>query len=588
MTGAGHPVLCIAGPCFPSTSFGRPDHRQTDIGVGDADGKGPGDARTATGSGSCPAFGLSMDVLGVVYSGEAQKAVLMTQPTERGKKSVLSVTDFGPIAGADVDLRPLTILAGPGNTGKSHLAMLIYALSQCFSRNYPADSGRHPGLRPLARRGWRPRERRAIEELWRGIPRERKTMFVTWLKRSRVRLRGNRAQTYPDFLQDMLRDAYGQSLGSGNEIEHQLKRCFGIGSVRDLTRDKSRAPATANVTFFDASGTQQAGFEFRFGASGTFARGVVSPGFPIEVPNPSRNGPWHPGWDPDVPVEDFSRWAFGELFDSSRTPHIDLVSPAHFFPAARGGLMHSYSAIVESLARSAASGKDSSPVLSGTAGDFLMGLMDMGDTEGPFSGHAKSIETGILGGEIRVERDRHTGHPVFFYRPRGRKTGRGIPLGRSSAMVSELAAVVLYLRYVVDKGDLLIIEEPEAHLHPAAQAELAVHVARLVKAGLRVIIVTHSQYMAVQFANLVSLSVLSRARQPGLMTFLRRIEGADLDRSMVGAWLFESKRRPAGTIIREIPFDSESGTFPLEFGEVSLHLHNEGAIIENISKAVLI
>lgn len=40
----------------------------------------------------------------------------------------VEVSDFGPIVRADVDLRPLTVFVGPSNTGKSYLAMLVYAL----------------------------------------------------------------------------------------------------------------------------------------------------------------------------------------------------------------------------------------------------------------------------------------------------------------------------------------------------------------------------------------------------------------------------------------------------------------------------
>ena len=50
----------------------------------------------------------------------------------------LGVTDFGPIAKAEVDLRPLTVFVGPSNTGKSYLAMLIYALHRFLSvRQFP-------------------------------------------------------------------------------------------------------------------------------------------------------------------------------------------------------------------------------------------------------------------------------------------------------------------------------------------------------------------------------------------------------------------------------------------------------------------
>ena len=47
----------------------------------------------------------------------------------------LEVKDFGPIARADIDLRPLTVFAGPSSSGKSYLAKLIYALHGCFARH---------------------------------------------------------------------------------------------------------------------------------------------------------------------------------------------------------------------------------------------------------------------------------------------------------------------------------------------------------------------------------------------------------------------------------------------------------------------
>ena len=53
--------------------------------------------------------------------------------TTSGEKHLeLSVRNFGPIAEADIELRPLTVFVGPSNTGKSYLATLIYALHQFF------------------------------------------------------------------------------------------------------------------------------------------------------------------------------------------------------------------------------------------------------------------------------------------------------------------------------------------------------------------------------------------------------------------------------------------------------------------------
>lgn len=44
----------------------------------------------------------------------------------------LEVQNFGPLAQASVELRPLTVFAGPSNTGKTYFSLLIYALHRVF------------------------------------------------------------------------------------------------------------------------------------------------------------------------------------------------------------------------------------------------------------------------------------------------------------------------------------------------------------------------------------------------------------------------------------------------------------------------
>ena len=40
----------------------------------------------------------------------------------------IAAREFGPVAEGEVELRPLTVFVGPSNTGKTYLAVLIYAL----------------------------------------------------------------------------------------------------------------------------------------------------------------------------------------------------------------------------------------------------------------------------------------------------------------------------------------------------------------------------------------------------------------------------------------------------------------------------
>lgn len=78
-----------------------------------------------------------------------------------------------------------------------------------------------------------------------------------------------------------------------------------------------------------------------------------------------------------------------------------------------------------------------------------------------------------------------------------------------STSIHEMTLFSLYLKYVLKKGDLLIIEEPEAHLHPENQRLLLKYIVNAVNQGLRIIITTHSEYISDQLNNLVRLNNVS-------------------------------------------------------------------------------
>ena len=143
-------------------------------------------------------------------------------------------------------------------------------------------------------------------------------------------------------------------------------------------------------------------------------------------------------------------------------------------------------------------------------------------------------------------------------------------------MVSELAPVVLYLRHVVQPGETLIIEEPEAHLHPAMQVEFIRQIAALVQAGVRVIVTTHSEWVLEELGNIVRCSELPEARR-------KKIPQGDfaLRPDQVGAWLFKPKLRPKGSVVKEIKLDAETGLYPTDYDDVSLALYNDSVDIFN-------
>ena len=87
------------------------------------------------------------------------------------------------------------------------------------------------------------------------------------------------------------------------------------------------------------------------------------------------------------------------------------------------------------------------------------------------------------------------------------KAGNDLKLSmkKSSSSVRALLLLDCYLRYTANKGDTLLIDEPELNLHPESQRKLARLLAMLVNAGLKVFITTHSDYFIREFNTLIQL-----------------------------------------------------------------------------------
>ena len=79
-------------------------------------------------------------------------------------------------------------------------------------------------------------------------------------------------------------------------------------------------------------------------------------------------------------------------------------------------------------------------------------------------------------------------------------------LHMASSTVKSLLGLWFYLENQARPGDLLMIDEPELNIHPGYQREIARLLARLVNAGLNVVISTHSDYIVREFNTLIMLN----------------------------------------------------------------------------------
>ncbi len=205
------------------------------------------------------------------------------------------------------------------------------------------------------------------------------------------------------------------------------------------------------------------------------------------------------------------------------------IADIHYLPASRSGLYQALSAfgqIVAELSKSRAflTKKIELPNISEPLSDYFLKLTEIkvnkrAFEEKPVNKIAEQIETDILKGQ--VEFDPKT--KKIFFMPQG--TNLRLDLSATSSMVSELSPIVSFLRYVItatptfgrhfirkksgkiDRDELpkhlMMIEEPEAHLHPEIQLKMTEIFSRLVDAGVKIAITTHSNYIFNKINNLI-------------------------------------------------------------------------------------
>ena len=502
----------------------------------------------------------------------------------------IEVKDFGPIVHAKFDLRPMTVFIGPSNTGKSYLAILTYALHRFFGGvNQPPPGMRRVGL-------WRSRLGSAVPEPTEEVIAAYVQLAQTVADGSPRREAGRIA--LPDIIVELLRSEFNESASAmGSEI----LRCFGMDATRSLVRRGRSERANVVVRHNSLYNADLLEHQLLIGPQTAELHCEVpnclhipSTGVDMQSLHYNLDNIRFHLQDIDAASEqpENDEWPFAYLSVTSSLMDLvlhqmfgNLDLRAFYLPADRTGVMHAHSAVVSAVVDSAPMAGlrpvARTPLLSGVLADFLSQLIRIdqspiwGTTRRPTSGpeSGRQMEKNILRGAIGVEHSELINYPHFTYRPDGWK--EDLPLMHASSMVSELAPVVLYLRHLVQPGNVLIIEEPESHLHPAMQVEFMRQLAKLVQAGYRVVITTHSEWILEELAN-----VVQRSQLPPEELSTVSVSDAALTTDQVGVWLFRNKARPRGSEVVHVPL-GESGLYDSGFDDVAIALSNDGASIFN-------
>ena len=451
----------------------------------------------------------------------------------------IAVENFGPIEKAEMDLRPLTVFVGESNTGKTYLAALIYALHQTFE-GFPRVPWLHystPQLNHIYYSQHPKLSTQTVLEETLEVVKKLETIGYSF-----------KFSDLPQWVRARLQS----DLADSEKFEDELRRCFDLESVSELIKFTKRPVEAMKISL-----------EVREENQNLWSFGIHDSGSGITV-NRYVNE--------DMVLDSKAKEVFQKALDVK-----DWEAPmrifkwisakSYYLPAPRGGIMGTHGVIASSLVdratRAGLGYLPENPTFLGMIADFLKQIISYDErrvSSDEMNGIAKVLEDEVLRGEVEVRKP--AGYPEFRYRPQ--KSEQTLRMSQSSSMVSELAPLVLFLRGIIRSGDTLIIEEPEAHLHPRAQTKVALILARLVRVGVRVIITTHSDWLLEQIGNLVRegevMKLGKNKTEP--TTWLTKEE--------VGAWWFHADKP-----VQEIPFDSIEGIEPKDYYDVAEKLHND-------------
>ena len=478
------------------------------------------------------------------------------------------VRNLGPIAEGTVRLHPLTILIGKNNTGKTYMAQAIYAAYKALERaNGPVE--------PLI----------TINESEDLLAR-----LQTAETANLDALHGSLLHKAEEWMHSRLNQV-------GDHLSNRLAVYFDLDDLDDLKRWNSSEPLSISAAVTRSKDDSN----LLFGIDPDSVSSVSLPRVTARDFQHSYVSELLRELTTDLNEERVSRHdsMIGRrassllarfLWDEHLLPSVGLGGEAHYLPAGRSGLLEAWTDVVRlSLEQDreglALAGREPA-ALGGIALDFLLELQEL--ISPSRSRYARSrrrrpkrkpppeVETAatylerLIGGDVGLARGRER-VPSLTYK----QGSKSIPVQRASSMVAELAPLLSWINHLLKPGDLLLIDEPEAHMHPEAILAVAQSLVALSQSGVKVLCTTHSS----EFLHKVSNCML-RAAQPNEAPTpdTPKIRAEDL-----GVYRFERSGQSSGTIIVPVEVDPDWGIPEDEHVAVAEHLADETAeLVDNL------
>lgn len=400
--------------------------------------------------------------------------MLVEKGIEMRQKWSLVVKDFGKIPYAKIEVAPLLIFIGDNNSGKSYIMTLLWGLVVVGKSIFPKDVPTSESYKKCERKLQQIIEsQNTISKKHSEIDKEFQQDIVDWFNA----LLKNRKK---EFVRVIFSD-HSLDIGSLEICDYERAKPLTIKWDSNEKDVSQRYSAGKDYIRFPLRGTEIPEAE-KYRMIQYICWKLL-----MDNLNPQLSAPG-------------TEYLVGSKNSLAVLAKRRSPGEALFLPAARTGFMLTYKNLASGLM--SAWGLDDSiegaftlPVIR-----FLQGLLSSKPSQNArYNDVAEFLEGKVLRGSII---NRQSTVPDYTYRPSSHD--KDISLHVTSSLVVELSPVTIFLKSNM-KFNVLIIEEPEAHLHPEMQRHIAQAMLRLISKGLPVWITTHSETIMQHINNMMKL-----------------------------------------------------------------------------------
>ncbi|MCY4556467.1 MAG: AAA family ATPase [Chloroflexi bacterium] len=461
--------------------------------------------------------------------------------------------NYGPISKINLEIRPLTILVRPYNSDKSYFANLNNALQRTLAKTriYPSYYSFTLETESHSNSEFAETIEKTAENLLKQLKERRRKDLVFDRKFRRLAKRVfNKRLSF--FANEEIMRCYGTD--GVKSLPRKIQSYFAQIKLKTSVKRKYNPGMCVNhlaSNFTELSPEPKSNFVF-----------------PSSIPIPQNDSTIKKLKEEAEFVLQYSinskslsssqRNIFGIHFVDIIISLIDpscfgpLTTQEFYLPTDRTGVKLIHNVVVNSLIASASmtelrktSGQAS---MTRAHAKFLVQLIENERKRGREKYLSNDVKKEILRGRVKIKLSEDMNDPIFSYQLEGLK--EDLPLENASSMVSELAPIVLFLRYAIKPGMLLIIEAPESRLNPVMQVKLANQLAELVQKGVLVFVTTNSDWLVSALANIVYHSDIRNENKKIVSN-----EITVLNREQVGIWSFQDYSDKNGAVVKEIKLD---------------------------------